>query len=1843
MTTQLNKKIILAFVALTLPMLTQAANISLTTSDSLNGSSLISAGNWSNAQAPSAANDYYTGAFFVRTPPNNTGLTFAGHSLTLQNVIGGGQGAPQRSILYKGTGGDTIIINNLTNAAGGVLNNGGSGNVAAPTFTGNLWTIAGNSTVLSDQGSTIIGYPLTGSAILTNTSGQTRTITYTGSLAGFTGKFYISSTCTVALSSGSSNLGNPAVFTPDQITIGSGCVLMDNVGFTFNNSNGGITLLGPGNATINAAVSTIISEPITDLTNGVSSISSLTTAGTGTLTLSAVNTYTGGTTISAGTLQMGVANALPVGNLTDNGALDLNGINTTVDALSGAGNVDTVAGGTPTLTVGANGGGGTLTGTIQNSSGTLSLTKLGAGTETLSGGYGYSGQTLAAGGTLSLITSALLPSTAGNLIVSNGATVAVDASSANPLPVNNLVVGTNSTLSVNLNSAANGINTAGSLTFRDNATNILSYGTVLANPSALAINVGGGISAPGVNVVIKITALGLQPGTFPLIQYTGTTLANVANFILNLPPGVAGTLVNNTGSHSIDIQITSIPNQLAWNGVNGTSWDLSTPNWTNIIAGGITVFRQYTNGSVIAGDSVLFNDTVTNDFVNPQPTNINLTTQFFAFPFNFNSTLPYSISGAGGIEGSTSIVISNTGSFTLNTSNSYTGGTFVYGGTLAINNDSALGATNTLLTLSGGNLQITGNSTNNVRPISMPVATSFGVSAGATARLGGVISGAGAFNKTDNGTLILAGKETFTGNVFPHAGILVVDSGGAINNGGNYSSIGQNGTDNATLTLKGTGTFTNSADFNVGDVDTAIGTLNIQDTAVLNVNAFWIGSANAAGSTASGTVNMTGGTLIERSTAVGNFDLGGRNSGNAGNGTGVLNLTNGYISAAVGIRVGDYGTGTINQYGGLLEVTNAGTGINLRRQSNGGSGTYNLNGGTLRTEKVTSSQTTGTRLFYFNGGTLQAGNGNLGATPFMNILSDAFIRNGGAVVDSQGYAIIISQALEHSNVGGDNAIDGGLTKLGSGSLTVSGINTFTGPITNKAGLLSLTGGSTYPGGIQVNAGTLGITTASTITGSTVVSNGATFSITQIGSATASVSNLTFNGAASGVGATLGLTPTSANNANVAIINCGALTLNGTNSVSLAAVNVGTVALVKYFGVIAGSGNITNLSLPQGATGYVSNNAALSTLYAVITSTGPGLVWKGTNGVSPNLWDINTTTNWLVNSTPTSYHQIIIPGDSVIFNDLGSGIVILNTNVAPASVLVSNNTAIYTVSGIGSISGSTGLQKYGSGTAILNLTNDTYLGDTIISNGTVQLGSASVIPSSGKVVLGTTGTLELAGSSPTFGELTGSGTLDNNNGIPPVLTLGSSGGTWNGTITNIGSGGILLNRTGNGTWVVGGKNYLNNGQPFGQQDSISGTVIITNGGLFSVSDLELRIANGAGQTGAVVVAGGTLNVALNVLSVGYGDPTANGTLTVNSGTVTHGGTTAGGFASVANSIDVGAQGATGALIVNGGQVLNNQVLYLGDGANANGTLRLNGGLVQASQVLPNGTPASSLLYFNGGTLQAASNSTDFILSTATVQSGGAVIDDGGFAVNLVSTALQEDPSSVGGGLIKKGAGTLYIDTTTGYTGKTIVTNGTLAGIGTLTSPVIVAPAGAIGAGDAAGVGNLIVSSQPLTIQGKAFMRINKDNSIPSSDLISSFSSVTYGGTLVVSNATSDATPLANGDMFTLFSGSSPGGNFSSIVGSPGTGLAYSFNPSSGVLSVIIQTVATNPTNITAIVSGNTLQLSWPADHKGWTLQTNAVGLTSTNAWFPYPGSASVTNENITLDATKTNVFFRLVYP
>jgi autotransporter-associated beta strand protein len=521
-----------------------------------------------------------------------------------------------------------------------------------------------------------------------------------------------------------------------------------------------------------------------------------------------------------------------------------------------------------------------------------------------------------------------------------------------------------------------------------------------------------------------------------------------------------------------------------------------------------------------------------------------------------------------------------------------------------------------------------------------------------------------------------------------------------------------------------------------------------------------------------------------------------------------------------------------------------------------------------------------------------------------------------------------------------------------------------------------------------------------------------------------------------------------------------------------------------------------------------------------------------------------------------------------------------------------------------------------------------------------VGNASALSSAANLNVGPSGTLDLAGFSEPINGLSGSGTINNSGATASVLTMGNAngGGTWAGTIA-AGVGGSSFIKVGGGNSIITGTNNLASAAA---SQVNGGTMLITNGGALNLTGgAEFWVMQNAG-TASVTVDGGTLLVN-NWLVVGRNAAGANGTLIVNSGLVQK---TGGG------NIVVGSLNATGTLIVNGGQVLNSSELWLGESPAAVATLYLNGGLLQATDIRQNnngGLPTVlGTAYFNGGTLQASASSANFLQGTiiSMVMSNGLILDDGGFTLSIGASALQAGDAFFGG-LVKQGAGTVYLDAANYYHGTTLVTNGTLAGIGSINSPMIVRPAGNLGAGDAGATVGTFTIYNNLTLQGNATLRIDKTGGSPVQDNVTVSDNITYGGILTVTNITSDANLLTTTNTFQLFSVSgSKSGNFTSIVGSPGAGLAYSFTPASGVLSVVTgTTIASNPTNITFSVSGSTLSLSWPADHLGWILQsqTNSLSTGISPNWFDVPGSASSTSAVINMNPANATVFYRLRHP
>ncbi|HXB60008.1 MAG TPA: hypothetical protein VNU95_10605, partial [Candidatus Acidoferrales bacterium] len=81
-------------------------------------------------------------------------------------------------------------------------------------------------------------------------------------------------------------------------------------------------------------------------------------------------------------------------------------------------------------------------------------------------------------------------------------------------------------------------------------------------------------------------------------------------------------------------------------------------------------------------------------------------------------------------------------------------------------------------------------------------------------------------------------------------------------------------------------------------------------------------------------------------------------------------------------------------------------------------------------------------------------------------------------------------------------------------------------------------------------------------------------------------------------------------------------------------------------------------------------------------------------------------------------------------------------------------------------------------------------------------------------------------------------------------------------------------------------------------------------------------------------------------------------------------------------------------------------------------------------------------------------------------------------------------------------------------------------------------------------------------------------------------------------------------------------------------------SSNSLVVSPSGVNTTSTNIVTSFSGGQLTLSWPADHTGWTLQSETN--LNTGTWQDVAGSATTNEVNITVSPAKPTVFYRLKY-
>jgi hypothetical protein len=192
-----------------------------------------------------------------------------------------------------------------------------------------------------------------------------------------------------------------------------------------------------------------------------------------------------------------------------------------------------------------------------------------------------------------------------------------------------------------------------------------------------------------------------------------------------------------------------------------------------------------------------------------------------------------------------------------------------------------------------------------------------------------------------------------------------------------------------------------------------------------------------------------------------------------------------------------------------------------------------------------------------------------------------------------------------------------------------------------------------------------------------------------------------------------------------------------------------------------------------------------------------------------------------------------------------------------------------------------------------------------------------------------------------------------------------------------------------------------------------------------------------------------------------------------------------------------------------------------------------------------------------------------------------------------------------------------------------------------SPVTVQPDGTLSPGPS--IGTLTLNNL-LTLGGNVLIEVANSAGWVN-DQVVGITTLAYGGTLTVTNA--GPTPLAEGDYWTIFDAGSFSGTFTAIQPSaPGPGLAWDFNPATGVLRVVSTGPVTDPPPVlTNIVVAGQYEFSWGGDYIGFTLQSQtnplSVGI-ETSGWMTLPGTEAVNTYTQAIDPRNPAVFFRLAY-
>lgn len=1149
------------------------------------------------------------------------------------------------------------------------------------------------------------------------------------------------------LTAGTTNVGNNAAFGTGALVLNGGSFAASGAARTIGNAvsvtanstiggalaltlNGGITLTGN-------RILTISNSALTTFGGGLGESGgarNFTKAGAGNLRLDAASTYTGTTSITGGALALGTSGTISAANLLLNGGALALGSNFTRALGTGAGQVQ----------FGAAGGGFAALGSP------ISVTGF-TGTPT----WAATAQFLPTGGAL------LLNSTLADNVVTWTTAFSLGTASRTINVAENLLSTADYADIVGIISSGlgGGISKVGAgrldLSGLNTYTGQTSIGSGRVTANSLEnAGIASSLGAPtGASAIIL---LGSTTATGTLV-YTGTTTATDRSIRLNGTTGgaiiqadgagaltlngdISGTVVgaktltltgSNTGNNQATNAITNGASTLAVSKTGTGTWELSGAN-------------TYTAGTTLsAGTLSTGSDT--------------------AFGSGTLRLAGGTLRGSGGLR-----TLANVGLLSANSSIGGTSDLLLNGAFSQTSGNRTLTITNTGVTSLSGTLSLA--EANQARVLT--------IANTGTVNLNGVVqngtgTGADGLSKTGAGTLTLANANTFTG--------ALALSGGTTRATGGSSSLGA-----GTLTLGGGGlTLVNDTALNYGrnTALTASSTIT-QERATAGagvVHTFGTLSAgtatfalNVGPNVISGTAEVAyGATTLtgNLTTAIGTnaqLTLGpltstaARTLTKTGNGTLLLGSTAGTLITGSALVVNN---GTTR-----LAATNAlGTtglfNVNVNANSSGATALFDLNGfnqsvlgltfgGTGATATSTNQVTTGAATLSLNGNVTSLNTGN----PLGSLISGNLNLGSATRTFTIGDSLSTANELEITAVVSGS---GGVTKSGTGTLTLSGANTYTGKTTVSAGTLSVNTlvnvGTASALGAPVSIANGAIDLGATTATGTLLYNGATTATDRVINLSGTTGGAVLN--ASGMGALTLNSPLTATGAGGKILtltgtNADENTINGaivnnsvTNTTSLAKTGTGTWVLKgvnTYTGATTiSSGSLiaaSNSALGTGAgTTTVASGATLALMGSITTNEVISIagIGAGGNGALRNLSGNNSITRSIAQ---TQASRIISDAGALTIDPVsgnavtgafsltagGAGNIFFNDPVATASGFTKTGTGRVTFAGSGNNLGAVAVSA-GTLAFVGNLTGGTVsvsAGATLTGQGTI--GGATTI-------------------------------------------------------------------------------------------------------------------------------------------------------------------------------------------------------------------------------------------------------------------------------------------------------------------------------------------------------------------------------------------------------------------------------------------------------------------------------------------------------------------------------------